>query len=170
MFANFDNESFEDGFIYPSFQYNLQTPHRFRVGGTFILGKAGFITAEAENVKFGNASLTKPSEGVFTSDNDYIGQVYQDALDFRGGAEIRLAIFRIRAGYAFFADPTDDGIDNENSQISGGVGIRTKSFFADLSAVTNINQKSSIVPYPTADAASVNTDMTRVSLTIGMLF
>ncbi|MCA6078055.1 OmpP1/FadL family transporter [Fulvivirga sedimenti] len=170
MYANFDNELIEDGFIYPSFQYNLQTPHRFRVGGTFILGKAGFITAEAENVKFANASLSKPSEGAFTSDNNYINNTYQDALNFRGGAEIRLAIFRIRAGYAFFADPTDDGIDNEHSQFSGGVGIRTKTFFADLSAVTNINQKSVIVPYPTAEAASVNTDMTRVSLTIGMLF
>ncbi len=170
LYSNFDNESFEDGFIYPSFQYNLQTPHRFRVGGTFILGKLGFITAEAENVKFGNAQLTKPSEGAFTTDNDYINNVYQNALNFRGGAEIRLDIFRIRAGYAFFADPTDDGIDNENSQISGGVGIRTKTFFMDLSAVTGINQKSTIIPYPSAEGAVVNTDMNRVSLTIGMLF
>ena len=169
LYSQFNNENFEDGFIYPSFQYNLQTPHRFRAGGTFILGKLGFITAEAENVKFGNASLTKPSEGTFSTDNDIISN-YSDALNIRAGAEIRLDIFRIRAGYAYFDDPTDDGIDNSSTQISGGVGIRTKTFFADLSAVTGINQMSAIVPYPTADAAMVETNINRVSLTIGMLF
>ncbi|MEJ2005790.1 MAG: hypothetical protein P8X57_12715, partial [Cyclobacteriaceae bacterium] len=169
LYSNFNNESFEDGFIYPSFQYNLQTPHRFRVGGTFILGKMGFITAEAENVKFGNANLTKPSEGTFNIENDEIQQ-FNDALNVRAGAELRLDIFRIRAGVAFYEDPTDDGVDNANTQISGGVGVRTKSFFADLSAVGGINGKSSIIPYPAANAAEVSTDITRVSLTIGMLF
>ncbi len=169
LYSLFDNESFEDGFIYPSFQYNLQTPHRFRVGGTFILGKFGFITAEAENVKFGNATLSKPSEGTFNIENDEIQQ-FNDALNIRGGAELRLDIFRLRAGVAFYEDPTDDGIDNAMTQFSGGIGIRTKSFFADFSAVTGINNKSSIVPYPSADAAEVNTDITRLSLTIGMLF
>ena len=170
LFAQFDNESFEDGFIYPSFQYNLQTPHRFKAGGTFILGKLGFITAEAENVKFGNANLTKPSEGTFVNENDFIQSAYQDALNLRGGAELRLDIFRFRAGIAYLGDPTDDGIDNENTQISGGFGLRTKTFFMDIAGVTAINQKSVILRFPTADAASVNTDITRVTLTIGMLF
>jgi len=169
LFAQFDNEAFEDGFIYPSFQYNLQTPHRFRVGGTFILGKLGFITAEAENVKFGNATLSRPSEGTFNVENGEIQQ-FNDALNLRAGAELRLDIFRLRAGVAFYDDPTDDGIDNQNTQISGGVGLRTKTFFADLSAVTGINQQSAVFPYPSADPAMVNTDITRVSLTIGMLF
>jgi hypothetical protein len=169
MFSRFDNDAFEDGFIYPSFQYNLQTPHRLRAGGTFILGKAGFITAEAERVQFGNARLSRPSEGSFETENGEISE-FNDIWNFRGGAEIRLAFLRLRAGIAIFDDPTNDGIANANTQISGGIGVRTKSFFADLSAVTGINQQNVILPYPSASAAQVSTDINRLSLTIGMIF
>ncbi len=175
MFTRFNNEAFEDGFIYPSFQYNMRTPGRARLGASFFLGKFGFITADLESVNYAGAELRQPSDGgSFAFDNELING-FNNAINYRLGAEARLDIFRLRAGYAYYDDPTDDGVDNSMTQISAGIGVRTGSFFIDFAAVTGLNSEISVAPYPNPvpgadNTANITTETNRLSLTIGMVF
>ena len=169
LLARFNNEFFEDGFIYNNFRYNMRTPGRARLGASFFLGKFGFISADLESVNYSGAELTQPSEGDFVFDNEVINS-FNNVINYRLGAEARLDIFRLRAGYAHYADPTDDDIDNAMTQISAGVGIRTGSFFIDFAAVTGINSEREVSPYPTSETAAITTQTNRLTLSIGMVF
>jgi hypothetical protein len=164
-----DGEFFADGFLYPSFQYDLKTPSRFRAGATFFFGKSGFITGDVETINYGNADLRSPTEGNFSFDNQTISQ-FNSAINYRFGAEYRLDIFRFRAGYSHFDDPTDNGVDNADDQFTFGTGIKTERYFVDLGVVTGIDQRTNVTPFPTAPTADITTQSTRAVLTVGFTF
>lgn len=164
-----DGDFFSDGFLYPSFQYDVKTPSRLRGGATYFFGKHGFITADVESVNYGNAELRNPTNGDFIFENGQINE-YNSALNYRFGAEYRADIFRFRAGFSHFADPTENGVDNSDDQFSFGAGIRKEQFFVDLGIVTGIDQRFSVSPFPTASVAEIETTSTRASLTVGFTF
>ncbi len=164
-----DGEFYSEEFFYPSFRYDLRTPGRLRAGATFFVGKHGFITGDVESVNFSNANLQRPSEGDFRFDNSVIAD-YNSVLNYRLGAEFRMDIFRFRAGYAYYDDPTDDGIDNADDQFTFGAGIKTQMFYVDLGIITGIEQQQRVTPFPTADVADINSNITRASLTLGFTF
>ncbi len=164
-----DGEFYSDGFLYPSFQYDIKTPGRLKAGATFFLGKHGFITGEVESVDYSNASLRRPSDGNFNFDNQLIS-AYNSALNFRIGAEARMDMFRFRAGFAHFDDPTDDSVDNADDQFTFGAGIKTPTFYVDLGIVTGIENRFNVSPFPTSDVARIDSQTTRASLTLGFTF
>lgn len=164
-----DGEFFSDGFLYPSFQYDLRTPGRLKAGATFFVGKHGFITGDVESVDYSNANLRRPTDGNFSFDNGVIA-TFNSALNYRLGAEFRHEMFRLRAGFAHFDDPTDDGLDNADDQFSFGAGIKTPNFYVDLGITTGIEQRFTVTPFPTADVARIDSQTTRASLTVGFTF
>jgi len=114
--------------------YNIRTPVRYNVGSTLQIGKLGFITADVEFLDYSSAKISS-NDFNETADNNTINSIYQSTMNARFGAEIRLSVLRLRAGFALLGDPYDnsfDGGDNTQQIYSAGIGVYAKGFFADL--------------------------------------
>jgi len=134
-----------------SFNYRLLTPWRFSGQAAVIVGKVGFVSAEAEYVNYSNAQFRFRD---FPADeelaNNGIGVQLNSALNVRVGAEAAFEIFRFRAGAGFHPSPRTDS-DEVNISFSGGAGIRANNFFMDL-GYRYIATQQNFTPYLTARA------------------
>lgn len=135
--------------------YNLTTPARLRAGATFFADKYGFVTMDVEMVNHSNAryrsSVFGPS---FDGDNENIRTLYTQVYNIRTGAEARLDIFRIRAGYARMADPyrNPGNFSRVSNNFSLGTGVRTKSVGVDVVYVHHVFNNQ-YAPYFLSDAS-----------------
>lgn len=162
-----------------TFDYSITTPFRANGGATVLLGKAGFITGDVEYVGYSQAKFktTDGSSDIGLEDgNASIANGYRNVVNARVGAEARLDIFRVRAGYAYYADPYKNGGNSPSrnqNYFSAGAGVRTKAFFVDVAGVY-LSSKELYQPYQLANVASpmVNYSNNRftASLTGGLLF
>ena len=127
-----------------TFSYNLRTPSRVGLGASYFFQKYGFLTADVEYVNYPGYRFTTSennASGITSGANQDVERDYQSAINYRVGGEFRYDIFRVRAGYAFYTDPTnfeEDTLNRNRQSFSGGVGVITKSFFADLAVVNNV--------------------------------
>lgn len=130
------------------FSYRLVTPFRANGGIAYFLGKYGFITADVEFVNYSKAKYREDDDfssgGFFDDINDGIASNNESAINYKIGAEGRFEVFRLRAGYAFNADPDngssyDAGFINykygATQHYTAGAGIRLKNFFLDAAYV-----------------------------------
>ena len=136
-------------------EYNISTPLRVTTGATFI-SKIGFISADVEFVNYSKAKYNSDISDDFSPENDAVAATYKPVVNYRIGAEYRYNIFRVRGGFNFMADPhrQTQGIDRSITSFSGGIGVKTKRFFADLGAIfsstegTRSPYVSSVAPNP----------------------
>lgn len=124
-------------------QYNLKTPSRLTGGATVFLGKAGFISADAELVDYANAELQSEDFSPLV-DNQAIKDNFSSVINYRIGAEFRMDNILFRGGYGLNADPTP--AQNDRKHITLGMGYKTADFFVDVAAV-NTWFKSQYSPY-----------------------
>ena len=155
------------------FDYRLRTPQRVNGGATFFFGKSGFITADVEWVDYG-ANELRNDRSEFTFDNQIIDEAFASAVNIRVGGEFRYDVARVRAGFARYGNPyTSINEDGAVNYITGGAGLRFKSFYTDLSLVYSTSQER-ISPYVFADGsgpvADVDKKSTDISLTVGFTF
>ncbi len=158
-----------------AYQYAVTTPFRATAGVTLIGGKVGLVTADADYVNYGSASLSTANDdpGDFTTANNAIRDSYRSVLNYRVGGELRLAqIFRLRAGYAFYASPyTNTDTKGERTVISGGAGIRRENFYLELGlARTEFEQPYSPYSLGSRPGPVVNTKYTLWNPTVTMGF
>lgn len=157
-----------------SFEYGLRSPWRFIGSAGVIVGKAGFITAEAEYVDYGSASLRFRD---FPADEDIangnIATQLQPALHLRLGGEVAYKTFRFRAGAGL--NPSARVVDNDitNFTLSAGVGVRGRNSFIDLGyRISGFGE--SYQPYLTAEApeqlVDSKTQRGLAALTVGFRF
>lgn len=164
-------EAYHDYTItYEPFNYNISTPSRVSGGITYFFGKSGFITGDIERVAYNNAKLTNGDNGFTFSDSNQAIELFESVFNYRAGAEFRFEMFRVRAGFNYLGDPTDDNIDNSESKISVGAGVRTKDFFLDLGVVNSLGRKSTITPYPGAAVADIENKNTTATVSVGFFF
>lgn len=161
----------EHGFNYDPFTYNLTTPSRLKGGVTYFFGKNGFLTGDVERVNYSSATLKSAGNNFsFNPDNENINE-FESVLNYRIGGEYRLGVFRIRTGYSYQADPTDnDTIDQSESLVSLGGGIRNQNMYFDLGVVQSLGRNSAISPYPGASLAEVENKNTAAVFSIGFFF
>jgi hypothetical protein len=157
-------------------EYKLRTPGRITAGLSYIFGKRGFITAEAETVNYNNSKYTSLLQGVsFESDNATIKTLYRPAVNYRAGGEVRVDRMRFRVGGFYREDPFQSVQNNVSRKIigiTGGIGYREKKYYTDLSiAYTQGDQ--SYRPYRIPGDASplVKTSMNQlfIQATLGLL-
>ena len=160
-----------------TFDYSITTPFRANAGATVLLGKAGFITGDVEYVGYSQAKFktTDGSSDIGLDDgNASIANGYRNVVNARVGAEARLDFFRVRAGYAYYADPYKNSTFSRNQNyFSVGTGVRTKTFFVDIAGVY-LTSKELYQPYQLANLAPPTVNITNnrftASLTGGLLF
>lgn len=156
--------------------YNFTAPMKLR-GGIAFISKYGFITGDFELVNPGKAKYgSRDTRISFANDNESIQTVYQSVLNYRIGAEFRLDVFRLRAGYGVQANTFREGFDVDNTitSISGGAGIRMKKFSIDLAIVHSAGKTFQYQPYTFSDGTGPVADLKNKSLlgvvTVGFNF
>jgi len=162
----------------PPVTYSITTPFRANGGATVLVGKYGFLTGDVEYVGYSNATYNTNDNGVsgaLTSSNNLIASTYRNTVNLKAGAEARLGTFRVRAGYARYASPYTgtSSINRDQNYFTGGLGIRTKSYFVDVAGVY-LKYQDRYSPYDLASGVAPNvvTDYNRftASITGGLLF
>lgn len=120
-------------------EYDLRTPSRLNLGGTFFFQKKGFISADVEFVNYAGAKYSSGTSGIsFSSDNDNIKNLYQSTVNYRVGGEYRFSNYRVRAGFSHLSDPfktEQNGVNRKINSLSGGLGYRAEKFYLDFALV-----------------------------------
>lgn len=155
------------------FEYRLNSPWRYFAGAGFIIGKMGFISAEAELVDYNNSRYRYDG---FQADEDAINSEIMgrlsDVLNLRIGGELAIDKFRIRLGYGTFPSAYI-GDDLRRSTYSGGVGIRHNNIFLDMAYRYNSFEEQ-FFPYSTQRAVlqevQVENNLHRLLFTFGVKF
>ncbi|MCK4749041.1 MAG: hypothetical protein KAT15_18440, partial [Bacteroidales bacterium] len=115
------------------YDYQLRTPFRANAHASVILFKMATFSAGYEYVDYSSARLDA-YDYKFFDENDRIRQDFQATHNIKAGAEIRLNTLYFRGGMQYMRSPFSDSRNNAESWIlGGGLGIRTKSAFFDLS-------------------------------------
>ena len=157
--------------------YTLSTPSRISGGFAYFFEKYGFITADVEFVNY-EANRFNSNDFNTGGVNQDIDDILEPAINYKLGGEFRYNIFRLRGGYALYADPTqynNDGLNRDRTVISGGFGVSTPKFFADL-GVVNTRFETDFFPYqganfyPVADIPQTNNSITNIVLSVGLNF
>lgn len=120
------------------YDYRLRTPFRAMGSVAFIIGQYGLVSADYEYINYSQARLNSQYDS-YTDVNNTISTNYQSWGNIRVGTEWRISDFRVRGGFAWFSNPYTGAMavnnNSERFQISGGLGYRSRYFFADVSYV-----------------------------------
>lgn len=123
--------------------YNMVTPLRAMVSGTYFFGtgelisqQKGFITADLEYVNYKHASFKDANnnetyKSYFRELDQLIDNMYTSAFNARIGGELKLNTVMARLGAAYYSNP----YKNENTsyaKVTGGLGYRNRGFYIDL--------------------------------------
>lgn len=162
----FDEDAISDIYLTT---INLRSPMKLSAGGTFFFNKNGFITADVDYIDYSSMNLSSPDFSM-NSNNDDIKRVATSTINYRGGAEYRFDMFRIRAGAAFYGDPMNNSdLDRTMRQYSGGVGVRLDKMYIDLGLVQS-TFKSYYNSYPGSALAITDHKQITGLLTVGFNF
>lgn len=159
------------GIVQPS-DYTLRTPSKLRAGASLFVGKSGFLTGDIEFVDHAGSTINS-NDFATSEDNLAIGAFYRSVVNVRVGGEYRIESFRLRAGYSFFPSPYADSNLNETTNVTFGIGYRTRDYFLDF-AIVNTERSISYAPYFTTDGFQPLADSeitnTAVTATFGINF
>jgi hypothetical protein len=134
------------------YDYRMKTPFRAMGNLAFIFGQYGLISADYEFVNYSQTRFNSTYDS-YTDVNNEIQSSFQSWGNLRLGTEWKVMDFRIRGGFAYFSNPYSAGNNNsERYQFSGGLGYRSKYFFADVTYVYARMKQS----YYLYDAGMVN--------------
>jgi hypothetical protein len=166
-----------------TYKYDLSTPWKFLVSGTYIFNEVedvtqqrGFITADAEYVTYGSSKFSSAEQD--GNDDDYYKGVnkvvkssYKGAFNFRVGGEVKFNTIMARLGFAHYGNPYKDGAFKAGkTNISGGLGYRDKGIFIDLTYVHSLVSDVNF-PYRLTDKANtfadIKSNLGQILLTFG---
>jgi hypothetical protein len=146
----------------PEFKYDLVTPWKFLVSGSYVLRgvedikkQKGFLTADIEYVNYSGSKFSSAED---TNDNAYyngvnndIDAAYKGAFNFKLGGELKFKTIMTRLGFAYYGSPYQDkSIEGRHMYVSGGLGYRNKGIFLDLTYSHQINRDTNF-PYRLGD-------------------
>jgi hypothetical protein len=115
------------------YDYELQTPWRLTANASLILFKMATVSFGYEYVDYSNAKLNAYDYSFYDENSD-ISQDLNSVNNFMAGAEIRLSSFYLRGGAQYYGSPyTDTRTSAETWMYSGGLGLRTRMGYFDIS-------------------------------------
>ncbi|MCB0733534.1 MAG: outer membrane protein transport protein [Flavobacteriales bacterium] len=119
-----------------TYSYKVVSPLQTTLSASYLFGKKGFISADAEFVDYSSMRL-RPVNGAFEVANDVIRSKYKDVVNLRVGGEFVHDMFRFRAGAAHYGSPLYTATSNnlQRLYLTGGIGIQEKDWSLDLALV-----------------------------------
>lgn len=162
------------------FTYNLRTPLKASLGGSYIIGGQALISADVDFIDYASTQFSSNSgsgdSDVIIDNNASVRKNFSSAVNYRVGLEYKIdQMISLRGGYALNGSPykTDETGLFDTKIYSGGLGYRTNQFSVDL-AYQRLENTNTISPYTLANgnepvANTVNTK-NNVFLTFGLRF
>lgn len=179
--ANGMTENLTNDKEYYEMNYTLRTPYRINGGAAYIVNNIGLITADVEFADYTSIHFNSDEERETTNTtNNNIRDMYQSAVNFKVGAEVKLDPIMLRVGYNTTGNPYQNASYTTNT-ISGGFGYRINNVSFDLSyasIATNYDTRpyniSNDYPYygstGSGDIANIKNRRNNVFATIGLRF
>jgi hypothetical protein len=119
-------------------EYNLATPYKAIVSGSFVIGKLGFISADYEYLDYRTARISMNDVSYTNDVNAATKKLTMATNNIKLGAELRLQAYTLRAGYAMYGSQLNGSqINTSKKDISIGAGYRGESFFTDIAFVNS---------------------------------
>lgn len=184
---------------YNEYTSKLNSPWRFMLGASAVLGTKAIVSADYEHVAYNNMTLKQANYDRFGGyvDNTYanadVKEYFKGANIFRAGIEYRvLPTLSVRAGYnwqgsavkesaksntTIYTSGTDPSytLYNDTHNISAGVGYRYRSWYIDA-AYVHTSQKGTFhayTPYPGCNetpSANVTNTYNNIVISTGFRF
>jgi hypothetical protein len=156
---------------YPStnvgkYVFGLRSPAVFGLGLAAVVKKSGFVALDLEYLNYKAMKFqVAANDQTATIDtrrylSDLTGSVtglYRNVLRARIGTELVFDVFRVRAGYQIQTSPYQvrlSDISDLRHQLSGGLGVRGKNVFFDISYQLTLRQFE-YLPYAPLTAANL---------------
>ncbi len=115
------------------YDYKLKSPMKVNAHASLILFKMATMSAAYEYVDYSAARLDSYNDR-FVDENQSISDNLQEAHNLKAGAEVRVQSVYFRGGLQYLMSPYADERNNAKEWIySGGLGVRTKDAFFDIS-------------------------------------
>lgn len=179
--SNGQIENFNTNDEFSDLNYSLRTPYKVNGGIAFIAGNLGLLSADVEYVDYASMHFSSSDDRQTTNNmNQDIRDLYQSALNFRVGGEIKLNPVMLRAGFNSVGNPYQNA-DFSSNTISAGLGYRVNNFSFDLT-LSSLTTKYSTSPYFISDdyryysstgsgePASITNTRNNVFATVGLRF
>jgi hypothetical protein len=174
------------GYTPGEWKYNLISPWKFLVSGSYIFGggvadvkhQKGFITADVEYLTTGSPKFNTADNygdpSYYDGLNSTIKNYYKGSFNLRMGGELKFNTIAARVGVAYSTSPyRQSELKAEKLFLSGGLGYRNKGIFVDLTYVMGMSQDVNF-PYRLADKANTYATLKETTgtilMTIGLKF
>ncbi len=157
------------------FDYKIRTPFKLNAGVAFFLKDAGFLSVDVEQVNYRRIGFESDFATTNVTTKNRLLNDYRTAYNVRLGAEARLGLVNLRAGYAMYGSPLNvpNADDLNKTILSGGIGYRINDIYLDF-ALVNTTSESSFSPYLldnfTEPTAFLKNSRTNGILTVGVRF
>lgn len=160
------------------FTYNLRTPLKGSLGASYIIGGQAILSADVDFIDYASMKLSSNDgrdKSLFMDNNREVRNNYTGAVNFRVGAEYKIDVVNLRAGYGVNGSPYKSDKDGkyDTKMFSGGIGYRVNGYSIDL-AYQRIEGANSLSPYTlsnfTEPVAEVKNTRNNVFLTLGLRF
>jgi len=160
--------------------YSLRTPYKLNGGLAFIIGNYGLITGDVEYVDYSSINFSSSDYDLDRKTNRDIRDLYQGAVNFKLGGELKLSPVTLRAGLMTSGNPYQNA-ESSLDTYTAGIGYRVNNFYIDLTYANSVS-KYSTKPYLIQDtyadykftgpgeAASIKSTRNNVYATIGLRF
>lgn len=173
--------SFSDGFQGSSeilstgqYEYGLRTPAIYRIGSSIVAGKRGIISVDYEysdpqgGRAYETSSFNSLTQNDLEASNTDINSLMISTNTIRLGAELRLGLISLRAGFSNRSSIYNEAEDFRSNQktISAGIGYQNKKFGLNLSFVNSEFSRQDYV-HPFAGDNLVNTKNISNNLVLG---
>ena len=169
-----DNDIY-DSPIFTS-NYTLRTPARLNLGGSLIVGKVGFLTADVEMIDYKSAVI-RTDEGWLRDENTRIDNELSNGINIRGGGELRIDKIRLRVGANLIDNPYKSEISYDfDRYYTFGGGFRNSDYYFDIAYIHHTPPTLSYSNYEFTNLsndvpfANIERDLSRVTFTFGLNF
>jgi hypothetical protein len=147
--------------------YKLQTPSKYTGSLAYVFGKRGLISVDYSVKDYSNTKFKPLNE--FERVNSQMTKLLSTSAEFRVGAEYRIKLLSLRAGYRTEQSPyKDKKIMGDLYGISGGFGYDFGGTKLDLSyAYAKRSSQQQFFSQGFTDYSNVNTITNNITVTLG---
>lgn len=150
--------------------YKLQTPGKWTASFAYVFGKTGLLSVDYAIKDYGNTKFKPTNDIIFKGVNKTMNNELTSSSEVRVGAEYKIKLLSLRAGYRYEQSPYKNGttIGDLNSY-SGGLGYNFGATKVDLAySYAKRDSQQAFFNQGLLDTAKINSKFNNVSLT--MLF
>lgn len=134
------------------FTYNLRTPLKASLGGSYIIAGQALLSADVDFIDYASTKFSSNNNNgdytIFNENNATVRKNFTNAINYRVGLEYKIDAISLRGGYALNGSPYKSDKDGffDTKIYSGGLGYRTSKYSIDL-AYQRLENTTTVSPY-----------------------